>query len=739
MNNHLLRVTLIIVISFLFTSRALAQEEFGKKVRAERAFAHHNLQVHLIPNAHFIQGVDDIILTKLAPKKIQFRLRESMLITGLFDEKGNELSKDFIKKVSLINNDQNDFPHLKMYELLLPKDCSRFSLSYEGEIYDPVEEAKTLAFVRGDETTGIISEDGIYLDAGSGWYLVEDGGLATYEMEVMVEKPFVIVAQGDLVKRAYKEAGGQIEISHWKSEVPQDGFTLIGNRFVINKKQVGDVTISTYFFDEDAQLANEYLDATEKYLDFYQNLLGKFPYNRFDIVENFFQTGYGMPGYTLLGSAVIKMHYTGEFAIGHELMHNWWGNYVFFDADNGNWCEALTTYLTNYYWLEASEQMEKALEWRKHASIKYSITVPLEKAYPLKDFRGKENEIDGAIGYEKGAMFFHMIRRALGDEIFFSSLRNIIETKGGEFADWNDFKEAFKNKSRELNPEKSHIPTFLDKMFDDWLIKADAPKLVIDNVIDEPGIFKATVELNEPFAVPINIYGYNKSGELVSETELLLSEGLGSFSIESEKKKELGEKMGIARLEIDPLWHVFRRVPKEAVPPCLNALLNDESAFVVYPSGVDNVSTELAKLVSVIKDSGRKLRIVSDVVFIEEAKKNEEVLKQSMLILGGENVNSAWNVIRELFSLSEFNAGKDSFSLGRAIYDAPNESVLVSLENLRSPGKFVAFYHGNSPSAFTRSRYIFYYGWDSYVIFQDGRPIERGTFPPSQDPWIWSS
>jgi hypothetical protein len=42
----------------------------------------------------------------------------------------------------------------------------------------------------------------------------------------------------------------------------------------------------------------------------------------------------------------------------------------------------------------------------------------------------------------------------------------------------------------------------------------------------------------------------------------------------------------------------------------------------------------------------------------------------------------------------------------------------------------VTIYFGRSASALSRARYIFFYGWDSYILFKNGRPRERGNFSP---------
>ncbi|HUL36615.1 MAG TPA: M20/M25/M40 family metallo-hydrolase, partial [Thermodesulfobacteriota bacterium] len=56
--------------------------------------------------------------------------------------------------------------------------------------------------------------------------------------------------------------------------------------------------------------------------------------------------------------------------------------------------------------------------------------------------------------------------------------------------------------------------------------------------------------------------------------------------------------------------------------------------------------------------------------------------------------------------------------------------LLLTFSNPFHPGKWVTVYFGKSPQALSRARYIFFYGWDSYILFKNGRPKERGNFSP---------
>jgi aminopeptidase N len=100
--------------------------------------------------------------------------------------------------------------------------------------------------------------------------------------------------------------------------------------------------------EPDAPLARKYLAATHRYLALYDELIGPYPYKKFAMVENFRQTGYGMPSFTLLGSRVIRFPFILSSSYPHEILHNWWGNSVYVDYDSGNWSEGLTSYLADH-------------------------------------------------------------------------------------------------------------------------------------------------------------------------------------------------------------------------------------------------------------------------------------------------------------------------------------------------------------------------------------------------------
>ena len=62
--------------------------------------------------------------------------------------------------------------------------------------------------------------------------------------------------------------------------------------------------------------------------------------------------------------------------------------------------------------------------------------------------------------------------------------------------------------------------------------------------------------------------------------------------------------------------------------------------------------------------------------------------------------------------------------------DEREESFLLTTSHPLQSGKWLTIYFGQSAESLSRARYIFFYGWDSYILFKKGRPEKRGSFAP---------
>ena len=168
--------------------------------------------------------------------------------------------------------------------------------------------------------------------------------------------------------------------------------------------------------------------------------LGPYPYSKFALVENFWETGYGMPSFTLLGEQVIRFPFILHSSYPHELLHNWWGNGVFVDFAGGNWCEGLTAYLADHL---IAEQRGQGADHRRAILQRVTDYVTPENDFPLSRFQSRHDAVTEAVGYGKTAMMFNMLREKVGDAQFIKALQAFYRDNRFREASFDDIRKSF--------------------------------------------------------------------------------------------------------------------------------------------------------------------------------------------------------------------------------------------------------------------------------------------------------
>ncbi len=291
-------------------------------------------------------------------------------------------------------------------------------------------------FAYEKEFQGHLGEDFIFL--GNNW-LPQSNTLCTYTLHVTLPKGFTAISESDTIKTFTKN-----DTVHYTFSMPKpiDRINLIASKeFVVNTQVHNDITIATYLFKKHAHLSATYIDKVIHYITLYEKMLGPFPYRRFSVVENTFQTGYSMPTFTLIGDKIIDKPFLLDVSLGHEIVHQWFGNSLFNDVSKGNWVEGLSTYLADHYY---KEQDAKGWAYRKKLLEDFEAYVNLDNLTALADFRQRTDRASMAIGYGKGAFAFHTLRRYLADDaLFFDTLKAFYHAYRFQYATYGDIADFF--------------------------------------------------------------------------------------------------------------------------------------------------------------------------------------------------------------------------------------------------------------------------------------------------------
>lgn len=456
---------------------------------------------------------------------------------------------------------------LESYRILLPPGVKTFTLQYGGKIYHPLEPYGK-EYARGfRQTPGIISEEGVYLSGNSYWYPRFGQEYVSFSLQVELPGEWDGVSQGDRVDHIQEKGMSKVG---WESPEPQDEIFLIAARFKSYNRLVGRVKAMVFLRSPDEQLAARYLDATAQYIPMYEKLIGPYPYGKFALVENFWETGLGMPSFTLLGRKVMGFPFILYSSYPHEILHNWWGNSVFADYEKGNWSEGLTAYLADHL---IQEQRGTAVGYRQTSLQKYRDYVSGTKDFPLDKFTARHDSSTEAVGYGKSLMFFHMLRLHLGDKIFRRGLQDFYRENRFRAASYEDLRRSFERVSkRNLRVE-----------FNQWIKRTGAPKLSVDTAevreIGSDYLLTARLEQKQPGDAYMIRVPFAVTLEGADDV-------FRDIAVMNEKRHELQIRLPSRplRLDIDPQFDLFRKLDRLEIPPALTQAFGASKVLIILPS-----------------------------------------------------------------------------------------------------------------------------------------------------------
>ena len=101
-----------------------------------------------------------------------------------------------------------------------------------------------------------------------------------------------------------------------------------------------------------------------------------------------------------------------------------------------------------------------------------------------------------------------------------------------------------------------------------------------------------------------------------------------------------------------------------------------------------------------------------------------------MLVLGGPGQNRAadWAVGG---CGNRVKLGADAFTIEGRLHKGSGMALLVTCRHPDRPESVVSLFYGLTPPAAAKvARLLFFYGWQSYLIFRDGSVVARGDFAP---------
>ncbi len=536
-------------------------------------------------------------------------------------------------------------------------------------------------------------EDGTFLPDSSGWYPYLADKLASYNLTVELPAGQRGIVPGRLVEETETPEGYR---ARFEFPAPTGGIDLMAGPYAVDARMIRGaggkpIQLRTYFHPAIADLAPAYLDSVKGYLGLYEKWIGEYPFTEFSVVSSPTPTGFGMPTLTYLGVEVLRLPFIRTTSLGHEVLHNWWGNGVYPDYAQGNWSEGLTTFMADYAYKER-ESDEAARDMRRGWLRDFAALAPGQDK-PLTSFTSRLHGATQIVGYNKAAMLFLMVRDLLGQATFDRALQTFWNEQRFRVASWADLRQAFERASgRDLG-----------LFFDQWLTRAGAPVLRIADAAAKPGSgshrVTVTLEQAEPLyrlRVPIGIH----SAESEELHVLDLEHARQAFTIDVRNRP--------TKVVLDPDLRLFRRLMPDEAPPILRQVMVDQTTETILLPESEDARNAAETLAGKMQNRAPKLATPTE---------GDGLRAVPLLVIGLADQVDSWLAKHHLPARPDIVKGKGSaqaWTLRRP--DGQTLAVVSALD---------------AASLAALSRPLPHYGRQSYIIFDGAKAISRGAWPTS--------
>jgi hypothetical protein len=233
------------------------------------------------------------------------------------------------------------------------------------------------------------------------------------------------------------------------------------------------------------------LEQSSEILGFYTTLLEDSPYPSFTLalIDSDLPGGHSPAYWAALcqvlptfssrvawGNDPVNFDSFPQFFLAHELAHQFWGQAVGWKSYHEQWIsEGFAQYTAALYAERFKGQVvfRDLLRQMRRWALEKSDQGPIHLGYRLGHIRG-ETPVFRAVVYNKGAMVLHMLRRLLGDEVFFRGLRTFYQSSRFTKVGTDDLQRSFET--------VTDLP--LDRFFERWVLEAEIPEVVFSYTLD---------------------------------------------------------------------------------------------------------------------------------------------------------------------------------------------------------------------------------------------------------------
>jgi len=383
-------------------------------------------------------------------------------------------------------------------------------------------------------------------ESNSVWFPTVDASnqKMTNEIAITVAEKYATLSNGILINSEINGNGTRTDF--WEMDQPHAPYLVmmaIGEYKVVKDKW-RNIEVNYYVEEAFEPYAKDIFGLTPEMIEFYSNILGvDYPWQKYHqvVVRDYVSGAMENTSAVIFGDFVYQTKRelidgsSGEDVIAHELFHHWFGDLVTCESwSNLPLNESFATY-GEFLWNEYKYGNDKAAQ-----GLQADLSGYLSQAKQTGpkdmirfDYKDKEDMFDGH-SYQKGGRILHMLRKNMGDEAFFASLKLYLEENKYTDVEMHQFRLACEKITGED----------LNWFFNQWFFAKGHPVLEINYAYnDSTKIQKVIVEQKQNFdevplyKLPFNIDIYANGKKTTKE--VVADKVMNVFEFEVSTKPDL--------------------------------------------------------------------------------------------------------------------------------------------------------------------------------------------------------
>ncbi|HEY0030769.1 MAG TPA: M1 family aminopeptidase [Bacteroidia bacterium] len=468
----------------------------------------------------------------------------------------------------------------------------------------------------------------------------------TQEIYMTVDKKYVTLSNGEL--NSSFDNGDGTRTDYWKMDLPHAPYLAmmaVGDFAVVKDKWRGK-EVSYYLEKEYEPFARNIFGNTPEMLEFFSNKLGvEYPWNKYaQIVARDYVSGAMENTTATLHSEYLQrtdrelIDKDYEDYISHELFHQWFGDLVTCESwSNLPLNESFATY-GEYLWQEYKYGLDAADNHSAESRAGYLAEAERKQVSLIRfQYDDKEDMFDGH-SYNKGGQVLHMLRKYVGDEAFFASLKLYLETNKFTSVEIHQLRLAFEKISGED----------LNWFFNQWFLSPGHPDLVIRTEYDavnkkEKVQIKQVQDLSKTplFKIPLYIDIYSKGK--VDRQKITITKADETFEFTAETAPDLvnvdAEKMLLCTKDeiksVNELAFQYHNAPLY--------LDRYEAIAKLAPKASDSIAAQT--ILAALNDKFWSLRLDAIAALKDIEEGHEKEIKEKMMLLAQKDEKSTVRAI----------------------------------------------------------------------------------------------